>query len=541
VVLDGLDEVTSPIARIAVINAITNFIDEADARDADVMLVVTSRPTGYDQALSTNEFMELKLGFFTKQQAYEYGRRSTEGRLGSDPDRREVVLKRFEDELKTDNIERLARTPLQVLIITLILESNRTLPLTRYGLFSAHYKRLLKREQNKANHLADFLNRHADSVTAVHEEVGFRLHLRAQDPEASDTLGILELREIAEGIFSEEGFRGSDLDTLVDELVKAATTRLVLLVAGGVSITDEATVRFELRTFQELMAARRLTTYPDLPALKARLARCGPHPHWRNVFLLMVGRLFGRKHSPERDAVLEAVMMVDAQEAWPGWLVPMAPVLAAAALDDGIAAAAPRWRLGLIEQALNSVGKFPAPPTELNVVADGLSSVARDPDFTNMIRNALHAAHRGTPAQRETATIVLREARWPEGFPAPSRTQVDRMRLTDPASPGAISMRTLITSSNTGAVGLPRSVLRELDQVSVHYSSTGEPIELTTPAEPLSAWSAVTAALAGGETATLLRRLILSIDAQSHWLVTTMFARSVYTSLSRQPIDPADG
>ena len=58
IIFDGLDEVTSISARQKVIEIIENFRDEVDASDADVLIIVTTRPTGYSAAdrLPTEHF-----------------------------------------------------------------------------------------------------------------------------------------------------------------------------------------------------------------------------------------------------------------------------------------------------------------------------------------------------------------------------------------------------------------------------------------------------------------------------------------------------
>jgi hypothetical protein len=54
VFLDGFDEVTAPSLRQRVLDEVTEFVDLADELDADLLLVLTTRPTGYTAASRRN-------------------------------------------------------------------------------------------------------------------------------------------------------------------------------------------------------------------------------------------------------------------------------------------------------------------------------------------------------------------------------------------------------------------------------------------------------------------------------------------------------
>ncbi len=46
-VLDGLDEVTEPTVRKSTIERIVELVNEAEAENLDILVVVTTRPMGY--------------------------------------------------------------------------------------------------------------------------------------------------------------------------------------------------------------------------------------------------------------------------------------------------------------------------------------------------------------------------------------------------------------------------------------------------------------------------------------------------------------
>ena len=95
-VLDGLDEVTSPEVRRRILDEIESFVDEADEEDADLLVVVTTRPTGYTERIAPSGILPSS----TCGTSMANPQRSTDGlvtvrRLADDLDRRDQVLARF--------------------------------------------------------------------------------------------------------------------------------------------------------------------------------------------------------------------------------------------------------------------------------------------------------------------------------------------------------------------------------------------------------------------------------------------------------------
>lgn len=146
VIFDGLDEVTHITQRQRVIDEITALVEKADASDADLLIIVTTRPTGYTERLLPRHFEQIDLDYFTAKEAEAYADHVTQQRYRSDPERQEVVLRAFKAALTNPGAERLLKTPLQVLILTVIVASSGTLPTNRYLLFWTYYETVLRRE-----------------------------------------------------------------------------------------------------------------------------------------------------------------------------------------------------------------------------------------------------------------------------------------------------------------------------------------------------------------------------------------------------------
>jgi len=117
-VLDGLDEVTSLEVRGHIVDEIESFVETAYEEDADLLVVVTTRPTGYTEAIAPAHFTQYNLRYLDGETAARYGRLVTSRRLADDLDRRDQVLTRFEKHLADPAMARLMKTPLQVLIMS---------------------------------------------------------------------------------------------------------------------------------------------------------------------------------------------------------------------------------------------------------------------------------------------------------------------------------------------------------------------------------------------------------------------------------------
>ena len=163
-------------------------------------------------------------------------------------------------------------------------------------------------------------------------------------------LSLQDLYSLVEARLLELGCeKGAGIDALTENIVTAATKRLVLLVPA-----EQDSVTFEVRSLQELMAARALSDGTD-EQIHQRLHLTAPSPHWRNTWVFVAGRIFTDGPDNRRDLIVEIVESVDKRPGWPGWLCPVGPELASDLLDDGLAATSPKWQRRLIDVALRAL------------------------------------------------------------------------------------------------------------------------------------------------------------------------------------------
>jgi hypothetical protein len=402
VIFDGLDEVTAPEVRPRVLDEIKQFVEEAERDDADLLVVVTTRPTGYTERLMPTHFQQLDLAHLQATEAATYGRLVTMRRLSDDLDRRDQLVRSFEKQIGVPAMLRLMKTPLQVLIMTIILERAGVLPADRYQLFSRYFETVYERESAKNTNLASLLTQQKALIVYVHEAAGRALQIQSEHSgDARAVLSMTELRGLVESRLEGLGHdAGLARERIADQVMQATTERLVLLVP-----VEDDSVAFEIRSLQELMAARALVSASD-EELRDRLVATAPSPHWRNTWVFVAGAVFANGPDHRRELVVDVVESVDRSKTWAGWLCPIGPEIAAALLDDGLAIATPNLHRRLVGAALRAVEH--AVPLDLRVIASGLATSASvDQSFGMRIRNALKSALAGTPRAAVTAVFLL--------------------------------------------------------------------------------------------------------------------------------------
>jgi len=398
--LDGLDEVTSPEVRIRVLDEIRSLVEQLDRADADSLVVITTRPTGYTEKILPEQFVQVDLSLLSSTEALAYGRLVTERRLAEEPDRRDQVITKLKALPPNSAQGRLMGTPLQVLIMTLILERFGVLPPDRYQLFARYFDTVFDRESAKSTTLQRLLTEHKRAVVEVHELAGLELQRESETTSHARALLTQErLRELALKTLASIGFDREDgLPRIADQIVQAATERLVLLVPS-----EDDCLSFEVRSLQELMAANALFRHPD-DTLERNLSATAHSPHWRNTWVFTAGKAFAEGSHERRELVVRVVERADAVGDWPGWLCPSGPELAGELLADGMSHSAPKWQSRLLDVALRALtGPL---PVELGAIGAGLRAVESTPRAAVVVSNALRDAREGTPRARAAASTL---------------------------------------------------------------------------------------------------------------------------------------
>ena len=106
-----LDEVPPSSNRAEVMRKIQRFWQEVAQRDADVSVVATTRPQGYNDDFSPDHYQHLYLLPLSKARALHYAERLTEVKYGNEPERKAHVLDRLRKACDGEATVRLMRSP----------------------------------------------------------------------------------------------------------------------------------------------------------------------------------------------------------------------------------------------------------------------------------------------------------------------------------------------------------------------------------------------------------------------------------------------
>lgn len=289
-VLDGLDEVPASSNRSEVLTAIQNFLVDAHGCNADLLLVATTRPQGYNDDFSSRYYCHRHLLPLDVPQALHYAGRLIDQRWGGDADKVQTLMERMQRAGAEDATARLMRSPLQVTIMALLVESVGQPPKERWRLFNDYYQVIFRREKERNIFAAELLNTYQADIDAIHQQVGLRLQTVSEQSGGTEALLPQEqFAQLVEQRLTKEGHTGKEGEQLRKEIIDAALERLVFLVAP-----QDDKVGFEIRSLQEFMAAECLMNGSD-EDVRRRLRAIAPAAHWRNVFLFAAGRCFHDK------------------------------------------------------------------------------------------------------------------------------------------------------------------------------------------------------------------------------------------------------
>ncbi|MGY4489863.1 NACHT domain-containing protein [Pseudomonas sp. TE3610] len=287
IALDGLDEVPASSNRSQVLGSIQDFLIDAAECNADILLVATSRPQGYDDDFSQGSYTHYKLSELDADRALSYAEKLIVRRWGEDEDKVQTLLGRMQRACEESSTVRLMKSPLQVTIMALLVESLGEPPKERWRLFNEYYHVINRREKEREIPAAKLLNSYQADIDFIHQKVG--VYLQVESERSGKTDALLTEEEFSHVIDSRllsEGHSGDKAKLFKAEIIEAAIERLVFLVAP-----QEGRIGFEIRSLQEFMAAQAITSGRD-EEIVSRLRSIAHASHWRNVFLFAAGRCF---------------------------------------------------------------------------------------------------------------------------------------------------------------------------------------------------------------------------------------------------------
>lgn len=402
-ILDGFDEVAAPTVRETLVQRVSEFLDDAEEADADLLLIATTRPRGYAGEFSTQQYTHLTLADLPPEMAIRYATTLAKIRLEDDPDALETVVAGLDSAVRKDVTARLMTTPLQVTIMSLLLENPAGVPTQRHALFDGYYQTIYAREIAKRTPVSALLERHRGTIDALHNAIALEVGVSSEHTGHADpAIPRQRVEVITRQILLAEEHSVGEADDLGDQLFRAATERLVLLVPK-----NDSDVGFEIRSLQEYLAARQLTSGSDA-AILDRLKRIAPSAFWRNTWLLAAGRVATERSHITSD-VVGILSELDAQDML-AYQLGLGAELAADLLDDGFGYPSPRITRQLINIAVEAFrghltsATLPTADALQRAAAGDVAGVSR------RLRAAARAAAGAQPPQQVTAIVIAN--RW---------------------------------------------------------------------------------------------------------------------------------
>ena len=296
IIFDGLDEVPASSNRDEVLDAIKDFWLEASNANADILAIATSRPQGYNEDFSPSYYHHRQLAELSHELGWHFAQRLAEVRYRTDEDRKGRVLDRLKRALLNRSTARLMRSPLQVTIMTALVDRIGQPPQARWNLFNSYYEVIYQREVERSIPASNILREYEPDIRAIHNQVGLILQIDSERTGRTDAkLSRDRFVSLIEARLTTEGHSGQSLNTLAQNIVEAASQRLVFLVE-----VESEQIGFEIRSLQEFMAAESLMD-GDGQNITRRLEEIAPIPFWRNVFLFAAGKCFAERQELRED------------------------------------------------------------------------------------------------------------------------------------------------------------------------------------------------------------------------------------------------
>lgn len=348
IVLDGLDEVPLSANRRKLIEAIDGLWDDLHLAEADAVVLVTTRPQGYNYDLDPEYWQHWYLTPLSSDHARKFAALLADVRL-SEPSEKKRVTQEIEKACQEETIASLLSTPLQISILFGIALLKGSIPRDRWELFDRYYVLMRDREAQKSGSIVRKFKREID---VIHQEAGFLLHVQAETAgNASAHFSPDELKRLIERLLRSEEWPENEIDQASETLKWAATHRLVLLSAR---VKDRIT--FDVRSLQEFMAAAQITGASSV-ALVERLRSVAATSHWSHVFRIAASKIFSvAELAHHRADVLGICHSLDNGDLGDeGRITRAGARLALDLLADGVAASAPGFHKQLLRRALHAL------------------------------------------------------------------------------------------------------------------------------------------------------------------------------------------
>ncbi|RKR43245.1 AAA family ATPase [Paraburkholderia sp. BL17N1] len=401
-VLDGFDEVGSSQDRDMLISATRELLHYLAKFNQRVQIVATTRPQGY-----AGEFDKLGVGLrhcylaaLKKEEALEYASRLVASKLAG-VDEQEKTLRVLRDAAAESATENLLKTPLQVTILTALVQYGRA-PRERWKLFERYFSITYDREIDRQTYASQRLADYRSHIERIHSRVALLLQVESEKSGgAAGRMGRDRFLQVIDSVLREDEIRDDERAQLVSDIAIAAEQRLVFLVEP-----EPGLFGFEIRSLQEFLAAWELTSGRDAE-VEDRLSQVSTAPMFRNVVMFAASRLFSEA-SAIRDVFAEKICAnLNREDAGKPWrAIRAGSALALEALEEGTVLAQPKRAKSLMQIA---TGVLDLPPTDYGVRLVHVSNVDTELILRESIETKLINIQRSASEESFSAWACLVE------------------------------------------------------------------------------------------------------------------------------------
>lgn len=374
IVLDGFDEVGATKDRDAVVSAAKELFSALAQSGNTGQILATTRPQGYAEEF---EGMGIRLSKWyllplEQEEALTYARKLVEAKIDG-ADLQQQTLARLEEAAREPATQRLLSTPLQVTILTALVQQLGGVPRERWNLFSRYFSYTYDREIERKSYASSILHSHRNHIERIHSRVALLLQVEAELVGGAEArMSRQRLEEVILEVLKEDEIAEETQDRLIAQIAKAAQERLVFLVEP-----EPGKFGFEIRSLQEFMAAWALTDGRDDEVIQ-RMGQVAKSSMFRNVLIFIASRLYSTS-SPLRENIGRVCDDLNSgQFDEVAGLGRAGSVLAADIIEEGAISAQPRQSRALMERAVQLL-ETPLISDQLklvNIIDDDNESVA---------------------------------------------------------------------------------------------------------------------------------------------------------------------
>jgi HEAT repeat protein len=309
ILLDGLDEVVDEAQRRKVAEQIETFLHQYQDNPA----VITSRPAGYRwDFFNLDEFPHYTLESFDDKQVATFIDHWYDSRLKDDPaqaERRKTDLQKA--FARNERIRLLAKNPLLLTIITLIHRYQAELPRQRCKLYEKAVETLLTswdsgKEIKLYSQVLLFLK--SDDLLYILKKLAYWIHTQGSTGETEGGT-LIDKEELIRWLRKEI----QTLKKCEAHEAKGEAERFIDFIQRRTGLLNEQgrdRYAFVHKTFQEYLTAEeifdRADVEDDTEIILAHFRQHLHDQHWREVLLLLVSKLKGKKAQKAIQAVLDA-------------------------------------------------------------------------------------------------------------------------------------------------------------------------------------------------------------------------------------------